>query len=93
MNALNHLRKAKVYISTQKAATIIGKGADWVRKNRHLFGSEEQQDYRHEGKNLKWELSAVLQVAANYKDEFKPLKYQGANASLYDAAPSRAVSS
>ncbi|UII80070.1 hypothetical protein [Flagellimonas sp. CMM7] len=52
---LHRLRNEQMFVSSARAARIIGKSDRWVRDNRHLFLIDEQ------GRNFKYELSSVLE--------------------------------
>jgi len=65
-NALNILRNADIWVSSKKAALIVGRDISWVQKNKTLFS------FRRKGsRNLEMELSSALKVMAQLKNEDK----------------------
>ncbi len=52
---LHRVRKLGKTLSSKEVAELLGKSPSWPRKNRDLFITE------HEGKNLKFEMSSVLE--------------------------------
>lgn len=58
MEALIQIRKAQLYVSTEKAALMVGRSVRWVRDNKQKFVFKRKNNCR----NLEYELSSVLKV-------------------------------
>jgi hypothetical protein len=59
--ALNRLRQLDIYVSSEKAATMVGKSVRWVQDNKERFKYRRKNQKR----NLEYELTSVLQVWEN----------------------------
>lgn len=57
-NALTIVRRADIWVSTQKAALMVGKSMRWVQENKMLFRFQMKGS-----RNLVFELASVLKVA------------------------------
>lgn len=55
--ALHKVRAANVWVSTGKAATMVGRDCSWVQKNKERFEFK-----RPKSRNLFFELTSVLKV-------------------------------
>lgn len=52
---LHRIRMQDIYVSSTRAASILGKSERWMRLNRDLFIVDDSK------RNLKFELSSVLE--------------------------------
>lgn len=59
--ALNRLRQLDIYVSSEKAATMVGKSVRWVQENKDKFNYKRKNQKR----NLEFEITSVLQVWEN----------------------------
>lgn len=57
---LHRVRKEAIFLSSSRAARILGKSDRWMRLNRDLFIVDDTR------RNLKFELSSVLEY--HFKD-------------------------
>lgn len=57
---LHRVRKEGIFLSSSRAARILGKSDRWMRLNRELFIVDDTR------RNLKFELSSVLEY--HFKD-------------------------
>ena len=65
MEALAQIQKAQLYISTRKAALMVGRSVRWVTDNKFLFVFKRKNNCR----NLEYELSSVIRVSLQLKRE------------------------
>lgn len=64
--ALVKIQELGIFVSTQKAATMVGRDVTWVQKNKRKFVFKRKNGRR----NLEFELTSVLRVWDKmYKDE------------------------
>jgi len=57
--ALHKIRCLNLYVSSQKAATMVNRDITWVQKNKNRFVFRRKNSKR----NLEFELSSVLEVS------------------------------
>lgn len=62
--ALNIVRRANLWVSTQKAATMLGMSERWVQKHKHRMKFE-----RKGSRNLLFELSSVIVLEQKMNQE------------------------
>ncbi len=60
MNTITQIRKADLYVGTEKAAVLLDKSDSWVKKNRSKFPFVFRR--KNGGRLLEYEISSVLEV-------------------------------